>query len=185
MHRTTEGRRVLLALTTGVAITAIIITTMIVILFSAACTNSTSSSENGADYWYAPNYPSLMEPALGEDLSYFDWGFLLSSDTEKLIDSGDGWKAYSRGDFEGYSVLFALSDRGIHDPEWQDRLVEVYPDHADEIVLQRDIELFTMDARKYEDGTYSYCDYETGIFHIDADGNVLHEYLDYNNGHES
>lgn len=156
----------------------ILVVMLIAILTIIGC----KIDERNSDYWYAPNYPELMEPKLGENLDYFDWGFLLPN--EQLIASGDGWEAYCRGDFEDYSVLFALSDRGIHSPEWKDRLVEVYPDHAEEIIIPT-VKLFTMDARKYEDGTYSYSDYETGIFHIDSNGEILHQYLDYNNGHES
>ena len=136
-------------------------------------------------YWYGPNYPGMVEPDLGEDLTYFDWGSLLPEEEEVLIAEGDGWAAYKRGAFEGYSVLFALSPRGIHAPGWKDRLVEVYPDKGIEIVPEVGARLFYMDARKYPDGTYSYSDYKTGIFHVDSEGKILHRYLDEANGHES
>ena len=135
--------------------------------------------------WYMPNYPDMLEPELDEDLSYWDWGTLLPNEEEITIGEGEGWVAYKRGSFEGYSILFALSARGIHRPDWRDRLVEVYSNYAVEIVMQDKVAKFTMDARKYSDGTYSYSDYGTGIFHIDSKGKTLHKYLDENNGHES
>ena len=106
---------------------------VVVLVFSVilgACTKKEPveslepTDDRGEFYWYGPNYPDLMGPTLGEDLSYFDWGTLLPEEEEVLIDSGDGWAVYKRGDFDSGSILFALADRGIHHPDWSDRSEE-------------------------------------------------------------
>lgn len=141
--------------------------------------------------WYLPTYPDLLKPALGEDLSYWDWGTLLPDDPEVLIAEGDGWAAYKRGNFEGYSIVFPL-DRagGLHPPEWSNRLVEVYPDHAIEIIPEGLPEPKgpvgrILDAHKCDDGTYTCAVVHTGVWHFDQAGKVLHRYLDEFNSHES
>ena len=75
-------------------------------------------------------YPEMVEPEIGENLDYYNWGTLLPSEPEVLIDSGDGWEVYKRGNFKDYSIVFPLASRGIHPPEWSSSYPIRYSRHG-------------------------------------------------------
>jgi len=126
----------------------------------------------------------MVEPEVGENQDYYDWGTLLPWEPEVLIDSGDGWEVYKRGKFEGYSIVFPLSSRGIHPPEWLSRLVEAYPDHAVEIIPEEKPGDRFRSASKLEDGTFI-CTVEGGyVWQFDRNGNIINKYLGKATFHE-
>jgi len=130
-------------------------------------------------------YPDMVEPEVGENQDYYDWGTMLPGETEVLIDSGNGWEVYKRGNFEGYSIVFPLASRGIHPPEWSSRIVEAYPDHAVEIIPEEKTGDRMMTTRKLEDGTYLYTVSGVGVWQVDRNGSTINKYLGKGTSHES
>lgn len=185
-------KKIKLGLGLGLALLLVVVLIMSAVSCAKPATEP-PDKDNTSDFpsaWYMPGHPAMLEPEVGENLEYWDWGTLLPNKDEELIAEGDGWAAYKRGNFKGYSILFPL-DRadGLHPPTWSNRLVEVYPDHAIEIIPEGLPEPKgpvgrILNARKHGD-TYVVTVVHTGVWHIDSNGKTLHQYLNEFNSHEA
>jgi len=151
------------------------------------------TGNSGGFLWYGPDNPDWAAPEQGEDLNYWNWGTLLPNEPEVLIEEGDSWIVYKRGDFKDYSIVFPLSGGAIFPPDWTMRVLEVYPDKVYEIIpeggfpLSRSKPTFKhlLDTRKHEDGTYTTGMPHNGIIQYTRDGEVLHFLEDEEISHEA
>ena len=143
--------------------------------------------------WYGPGNPGWAVPEQGEDLNYWNWGTLLPNEPEVLIEEGDSWAVYKRGDFKGYSIVFPLDNGGLFPPDWLERVLEVYPDYVVEIIPEGGFPYpprmpdfrHILDTRKHEDGTYTTGIPHCGLLHYDRTGKVIHFVEDEEISHEA
>jgi len=143
--------------------------------------------------WYEPDFPEMVAPEQGEDISYWDWGTLLPEEKEILIAEGEYWTVYKRGDFKDYSIVFPLSGGAIFPSDWPMRVLEVYPDKVYEIMPEDGFPLsksrpsfrHLLDTRKHSDGTYTTGMPHNGLLHFTREGKVLHYVEDEEISHEA
>ena len=168
---------------------------VIVLVLSLVLVGLAGCEEEAIDdwTWYEPDFPEMVAPEQGEDISYWDWGTLLPDEPEVLIAEGEYWTVYKRGDFKDYSIVFPLSGGAIFPPDWSMRVLEVYPDEVYEIIPEggfppsrsRPTFKHLLDTRKHEDGTYTTGMPHNGLLHYTREGKVLHFLEDEEISHEA
>ncbi len=155
--------------------TLVAIVMAIVLGFLGGCKEDTEVKPvEAADWtWYAPDYPVMSDPGLGDNLEVWDWGSLLPDTEERVLDAGEFLEIAIKGNLPSGSIVVSPSARNIFQEGWGTHILRIYNDHVKVTLPQG--KGSGKDSRLLPNGNYSGIGKDS-IWEVDAKtGEIIRE----------